>query len=56
MGRSSMEGMDRYFTKTFRKFAFSFFIIIAVAFGVIIVVAPYIEETPPPVDNLALPS
>lgn len=58
MGRShsSIESMDRYFTKTFRHFALSFLVIIALAFGVIIVVAPQLEEaSPSPVDNVALP-
>ena len=56
MGHSSMEWMDRYFTKTFRHFALGFLVILALAFGVIIVVAPQLETTPPgPVDNLALP-
>ncbi len=51
-----MEWMDRYFTKTFRHFALGFLVILALAFGVIIVVAPQLETTPPgPVDNLALP-
>jgi hypothetical protein len=44
--------MDRYFTKTFTKFLFGFLTIIAIAFGVIIVSAPYFPE---PVDNVALP-
>jgi len=48
--------MDRYFTKTFRHFALSFLVIIALAFGMIIVVAPQLETTPQAaVDNTALP-
>jgi len=48
--------MDRYFTKTFRHFALGFLMILAVAFGVIIFVAPKLEEAPQnPVDNVALP-
>jgi len=44
--------MERYFTKTFAKFAFGFLTIIAMAFGVMAVAAPHMTE---PVDNVALP-
>ncbi len=51
-----MEWMDRYFTKTFRHFVLGFLVILALAFGVIIVVAPQLETvSPDPVDNVALP-
>ncbi len=46
--------MKRYFTPTFARFVFGFLAIIAVAFGVVIVVSSQAPHAAP-VDNVALP-
>jgi len=45
--------MDRFFTKTFFKFFFSFLIIIAVAFGILIIAASHIQTPVDPSVNVA---
>jgi len=45
--------MDRYFSKTFFKFFFVFLIIIAIAFGVLLVSASHM---PAPEEQLAQPA
>jgi len=44
--------MPRYFTKTFFKFFFAFLVIIAVAFGVMLVTA---SQIPAPQQQIAQP-
>ena len=46
--------MKRYFTPTFARFFFGFLVIIAVAFGIIMVASSQLPRTAP-VDNVALP-
>jgi hypothetical protein len=46
--------MERYFTKAFFKFFFGFLVIIAVAFGVLVVTSHMGPESPT-IDNTATP-
>jgi hypothetical protein len=47
--------MDKFFTKTFFKFFFTFLVIISAAFGVLIYAASKEPPQVSPVDNVALP-
>jgi hypothetical protein len=47
--------MERYFTKTFYRFFFTFIIILMVAFGVMIVVGNAMPVVPHGIDNTAAP-
>jgi hypothetical protein len=46
--------MEQYFTKTFFRFFFGFLVIIAVAFGVLIVTS-HLSPSPGTIDNTATP-
>ncbi len=45
--------MNRFFTKTFVRFLFGFLIILAIAFGIIIIVGQYLQHQPKNVDNVS---
>jgi hypothetical protein len=46
--------MNKYFTKDFYRFFFGFMVIIAVAFGVMIIASAFAPELPD-IDNIAHP-